>query len=210
MNTCWYDTRAGKEWRILMQDMTNLYPGKNMERAELFANAIGSFCEISPSVVMGWIKHGKIPSIENIERTIDVFCRIMRYRPEKAQMILDETRNFKREVREQPYLEDKIIRLNKYLRSNTALLDKLVERYCAPPRIITVRITAWDEKSGKYHVHFYDYRKSNTAFMRERINNYGQIRNLLDTVSVRSQVAAQTNTKNFMFHFDAEHSIQER
>ena len=209
METCWYDTKAGKEWRILMQDMCNVYPGKNSERAEMFSTTIGSFCEISPSVIMGWIKHNKIPSIENLERTIDVFSRMMRYRPSSAQLILEETRNFKREVREEPYVMDKIERLNKYLRSNPALLDKLVERYCDPPLIITARITAWDEKSNKYHVHFYNYKKSNTAFMRERISNYGQIRNLLDSVTVRNQIAAQLNTKNFVLNLDLERSIRE-
>jgi hypothetical protein len=209
MNTSWYNTRAGREWRILMQDMTNTYPGKESERAEPFATAIGSFCGISPSVIIGWIKHEKIPSIENIERTIDIFTRMMRYRPSSAQIILEGTRNFKREIREKPYIDDKIERLNKYLRINPGLLEKLVEKYCDPPIVITARITAWDEKTNKYHVHFYNYKKSNTAFMRERMNYYNQIKNLLDSITVRNSISAHLNTKNWVLNLDLENSISE-
>jgi hypothetical protein len=210
MNTSWYNTRAGREWRILMQDMTNVFPGNNNKYIESFATLIGAFCGISPNVILGWIVDGKIPSIDNLQKTLDIFVERMKYRPRTMELIIESTRHFKKEIREQPYLEDKIERLNKYLRKNTLLLDRLVEKYCDPPILITARITAFNSNTNKYHVHFYNFKKSNTAFMRERINTYNQIKNLIESTSVRDQVAGHIKNKNFVINLDLENSIKEK
>lgn len=208
MNTSWYNTRAGKEWRILMQDMTNVSPGLENQSAEVFAITIASFCEISSNAVIGWIKNGVTPSIDNLQRTLDVYTRMMRYRPSKANLILEETRKFKQEVRAQPYQEDKIKRLVEFMKKNPNILDKLCKEYCEAPRVITARVTDFDVKSGKFHIHFYDFAKSNTAFMRERTNDFSDVKKLIENVSLKNQIANHIRNRNFVINLDLENSIK--